>query len=176
MKILTALKNNLVLIIVVLALVGGMVLAAAVVPSFRITTGSMEPVLPVGTIVFTAPADSLESGEIIAFREEGKDMPVIHAFVDYADDGSLITQGVANPSPDVHSTPLTHNDVIGKVVVVTYIFAPSFWLSQRGVLIVGFTVVGLLLFWWSARIKDDKEDTQDTEEALDEPAKEVLTA
>ena len=169
MKILTFLKNNVVLIIVVATLFAGMAFVIATVPIFRVASGSMEPTLPVGSLVFEVPADTLKPGNIITFQQEGDDHPTTHTFIGYDEGGAIMTKGDANPTPDVRAVPLTHDDVIGKVVLTTPVFAPSFWLSQRGLLIVALATAGLLLLWWSSRI--NRKD----EEAQDEPVQVVAT-
>lgn len=160
------LKRNFFLIIVIAAMIAGVVFVLVTVPIFRVASGSMEPTLPVGSVVFEAPADALKPGTIITFQQDGDERPTTHTFIGYAEDGSLMTKGDANPTPDVHSAPLTPDDVIGKVVLTTPVLAPSFWLSQRGLLIATFGTLGLLFLWLSARV-NKKEALQLERESHD---------
>ena len=161
MRLLKTLRSNLVSILVALALIGVMVFLWQMKPLYFVTTGSMEPMMPVGTVALVLPDDNLEVGDVITFKPDGRDVAVTHAFIGYAEDGSLMTRGVANPTPDVFSTPLTHDDVIGKVVQSTQLFAPSFWTSPKGFATAGiiavFVVIAIL---WRRSLKKEEEAAQ----------------
>ena len=141
---------------VILAIVGILIVVRMAVPMYIISSGSMEPTLPVGTIVFDAPADSLKVGDIITFQQEGAAHPTTHTFVGFDKDGSLMTMGDANPTPDVHNTPLTMADVKGKVFTQFMIFVPSFWLSTKGLGVV--LLLGAGVFFFITRDKSKKKD------------------
>ncbi|MGH7217889.1 MAG: signal peptidase I [Candidatus Microsaccharimonas sp.] len=102
-------------------LIGLLVIAYLVVPKYIIGSGSMQPTLPVGTVVIVGAADNLNPTDIITFQQEGEKQPTTHTFIGYAEDGSLMTKGDANPTPDVHTPPLTMEDVKGKVVFAIFI-------------------------------------------------------
>lgn len=71
----------------------------------QVVTGSMEPTIMTGEyiVIKHVPADSLVPGDIIAYYtedEEIKDFLVTHRVKEINADGTLITQGDANPVPD----------------------------------------------------------------------------
>lgn len=107
--------------------ISALLCALLVIPSlmgislYAVTTGSMEPALPVGSLVFAQPVDeaALEAGDIIAFRgrlnETDPSMSVITHRVVSNDVAALelITKGDANNGEDI--APVPYSSVIGKV-------------------------------------------------------------
>ena len=150
-------------LLAIIAIVGFLAVIHMTVPTYMISTGSMEPTLPVGTIVLETSADSLEIGDIITFQQEGDGNPITHTLVGYEDDGSLMTMGDANPTPDVHDTPLTMVDVKGKVFTQFMIFVPGFWLSTKGLGVI--LLVGAAIFFYVTRDKSDKTAKDSKDEA-----------
>jgi len=86
---------------------------------FYIKTGSMEPELPVGTIVIVTPHARPGVGDIFAYENHGS--IVIHRIVD-TEDGGYIFQGDANPSPD--GTVVGEEQLVGKVTAKIRFLAP----------------------------------------------------
>lgn len=79
---------------------------------FYIKTGSMEPNLPVGSIVAVDPYARPEVGDIFAYRSGG--LVVIHRMVAEDDEGYTF-KGDANVSPDI--SKVTDEQLIGKVTL-----------------------------------------------------------
>src|SRR3989338_4251358 len=82
--------------------------------SFVVLTGSMEPTIPVSTIVFTHPLDVYKLNDVIAFKKE--DRTVTHRIIDVEDKGSLLyykTMGDANNISDSDLVP--QSNVLGNV-------------------------------------------------------------
>lgn len=98
-------------------------------PAMMITGGSMEPAIPVGSVVLTEPTTDIGPlpGAIVSFDVDGH--TVTHRVV--ARDGDeLITRGDANRTDD--STPVMVDDVVGAAeLVVPYVGLPHLW-SQSG--------------------------------------------
>ena len=94
---------------------------------YAVLSGSMEPALPVGSLVCVAPesAESIQEGDVISFMAS-EDLVVTHRVVgvEVAEDGSagdagglrFRTQGDANSTPD--ASPVLEANLIGKVVFV----------------------------------------------------------
>lgn len=101
---------------------------------YRIGSGSMEPVFPVGTIVIDSARLSAEPHRAATFTADGK--IVTHVVVGYNPDGSLITRGIANRHNDAWRTPVYGGDVRGRVLFALPVFAPSFWIGRSGILLV----------------------------------------
>ena len=84
------------------------------IQSFVVLTGSMEPALPVGSVVFSQNFERYETGEIIAFKNGN--VNVTHRVVEEEfNDGqfSYRTQGDANNLPDSQLIP--QSQVLGRV-------------------------------------------------------------
>lgn len=83
--------------------------------TFAVLSGSMEPTLPVGSLIFTQPCGGIgdiRAGDIVASR--AGDVFVTHRAVSVDDTaGTLITRGDANKVPD--ETPVEMANVVGKV-------------------------------------------------------------
>lgn len=86
---------------------------------YTVITGSMEPEIPVGSLVYvkgTAPED-VEKEDVIAFYG-GRDSSAVitHRVVANSDImGEFITKGDANKTKDMN--PVPYSDYIGKVVL-----------------------------------------------------------
>lgn len=116
-KIAAALCNILGTLILVAVIAAGL---ATTVPRamgyevYHIVSGSMEPEIPVGSVIYvdsTVPEEMAEQ-DIIAFWRE--DAVVAHRVVENrVIDGELITKGDANQQEDIF--PVAYGDVIGKV-------------------------------------------------------------
>ncbi|MGV9002316.1 MAG: signal peptidase I [Candidatus Saccharimonadaceae bacterium] len=163
------LRENVTLLVALVLVVAGVLFIIFTIPIFRVLTGSMEPRLPVGSVIFEASADTLEPGDIITFREPDQSLPTTHAFIGYASDGSLITKGDANSVLDTHAVPLTHDEVVGKVVLELPLLVPSFWLSQKGLLIITLAMMSSLSLWrwkWVKKIDSEPQARQEPLEPL----------
>lgn len=78
--------------------------------SFIVVSGSMEPTLPVGSMIYTQKQVGYGIGEVIAFKNAAG-QTVTHRIVDVKDD-AYVTKGDANKSTDAETVPMT--SVIGK--------------------------------------------------------------
>jgi len=83
-----------------------------------VISGSMEPNIPVGSVVLIKPANEYKKGDVITFNTGSKSkIPTSHRIVNTAiQDGEIVymTKGDANNSPDVDG--IKKGDVIGKVL------------------------------------------------------------
>lgn len=111
-------------------IISGIVLAAvlcvcipATVPQafgyeiFSVVSGSMEPEVPVGSLVYVKPAEpaALEAGDVIAFSDSGAgDTVITHRVVENRTAmGELVTKGDANDAND--AVPVKYGQVIGRM-------------------------------------------------------------
>ena len=94
-----------------------------------VTSASMAPNLQPGDVVMLAhaPPRGLERGDLVRFRAaEGS---VIHRIVKVNPDGSYLTKGDANPTPD--PTPVAAGQVSGVGrLLVPFVGRPWLWRSQ----------------------------------------------
>src|SRR5260221_2790067 len=79
--------------------------------TFTVVTGSMQPTVSVGSIIFTKTMNTYHVGDVIAFQKG--DVTISHRIVT-AKNGIYTTKGDANNTPD--STPVTMHDVVGKTI------------------------------------------------------------
>jgi len=90
-----------------------------------ISTPSMYPTIPPGSMVFIEPQRTYHVGEVIEFKGNG--LLWVHRIVKIEPNGDLVTKG-DNPisTPDVFVPPTTKKDVVGSVVVsVPYLGFPE---------------------------------------------------
>ena len=85
---------------------------------YVVVSGSMEPGIPVGSVVFAKPveASELETGDVIVFYTVNhKDTPVTHRVVENRiADREVVTKGDANAGNDM--SPAPYEKIVGKVI------------------------------------------------------------
>ena len=86
---------------------------------YVVVSGSMEPKIPVGSIVYARKCEpsSVQKGEVIVFYDSlGNTVPVTHRVVENrSEQGEIITKGDANATEDF--APVRYENVIGRVIV-----------------------------------------------------------
>ena len=83
---------------------------------FDVVSGSMEPEIPVGSVIYVRPVDpaDVQEDEVIAFNDG--DSVVAHRVVTNRTSlGEFVTKGDANNVEDLHPTP--YDAVVGKVAM-----------------------------------------------------------
>lgn len=81
---------------------------------YNVVSGSMEPAIPVGSVIYveTLRAEDVAEGDVIAFH--GGSSVIAHRVVkNRVGEGEFITKGDANREEDME--PVPYNSVIGKV-------------------------------------------------------------
>lgn len=108
-----------ILALVILAAAGVMVPRFFGVQEYAVSTGSMEPEIPVGSLIFVTKTDAekLVPGDIIAYRTgRGTGAPIVHRVVENDTAAKeIITKGDANSAEDLF--PVRYDQVVGKVVL-----------------------------------------------------------
>ena len=122
----------------------GLMLLATKVPVFGgielkiVQSGSMEPNIPVGSLIVVKAAEQFEKGDVITFGTDTKtQIPTTHRIVNVTGSQGVLyftTRGDANDVDD--PVAVTRDDVIGKVVlsVPTLGFLLDFARTPRGFL------------------------------------------
>lgn len=114
--------------------------------SFVVLTGSMEPVIPVGSMVYTQPKPAYNPGEIITFKDNDE-RTVTHRIESVTGEGTnatYVTKGDANNVQDKTSVP--NNNVVGSVFFnVPYIGNYTDFFKQP-INFLGFIVFPALIF------------------------------
>lgn len=117
---------------------------------FRVSSGSMEPELKIGDVIFTGRVDgnTVKKGDIITYKSTSGTMKgklVTHRVVKppYENNGQkyVVTKGDANPIDD---TPITTDQIqsrfITKISILSFIY--NVFLTPWGLLII----IGLIIF------------------------------
>ena len=127
--------------------------------SFVVVSGSMQPAIKVGSIVFTQPGGNYQTGDVIAFDNKAQQI-VTHRIVKTVNskDGlSYSLKGDANQSAD--GDLVSQKDIIGKVVwTVPYLgMIVKYLRTPRG--FIGMIIVPSLFFiiWEIINIKREME-------------------
>ncbi len=117
------------------------------ISSYYVVSGSMEPQIPVGSMIYLRQTDAedLEAGDIIAFYSNG--IVVTHRVTDNDEEmRELHTKGDSNPLEDMQTVP--YDNVIGKYLfhLPYFGYAGSFFSSLPGrFMLIMIGCVGLLL-------------------------------
>ena len=85
------------------------------ISSFVVLSGSMEPAVPVGSVIYTLKLPQYETRDVVAFKQ-GKNT-ITHRIVEVTKDGYR-TKGDANEDPDTALVSL--KDVVGNQVFMLW--------------------------------------------------------
>ena len=151
--------------LIILAAAAVAVLYVAKIKPYVVTTGSMEPAIPVRSVCFVnenVPIEQVKVGEVIAFRL-GENTLVTHRLV-RTDGDEYITKGDANNKEDA---PITKKNYIGKnVLVIPKIGVLLIFLhSTRGKIVAAAAVLLLLIISFfpkkdGGKVSEAKTDDQ----------------
>ena len=123
--------------------------------AYSVVSGSMEPALPVGSVVYVEPAgvSQIRAGDIIAFYDEAT--VVTHRVMENRpQESAFITKGDANQSLDIKPTP--YWTLIGRVKLCVPLLGRvlSLYALREGKLALGtFALSGLLLRVLGSRLR-----------------------
>ena len=169
---------------VILLRVFGMLMIAAVIVTccpaaiprlagyeiYNIVSGSMEPAIGVGSVVYVKPCrpHELKAGDIPAFYVNGD--VIVHRIVrNDTNEKVLYTKGDANAAEDMN--PVPYNMVIGRVerAIPHLGNVIALYTSRQGkVCVLGFLLAGMLLVWVSGRVSPDRKERLEKEQLLQE--------
>lgn len=141
--------GTIILIVAIAACLGLSVPRFAGIDQYVVVSGSMEPAVPVGSMVYSAQTEpsTLQEGDIIIFSNTGGDStPITHRVVENRiAEGEIITKGDANPQND--QDPVLYSNVIGKMVLhipmLGYLAAPI--ASTAGKIAMGCVILAAFL-------------------------------
>ncbi len=116
-----------------------------------ISSGSMRPVLPEGSVVHIDPdfpLDALGPGSVITFNQPGRDLPITHRVADVERLGGVtvgfVTKGDANQTAD--SALALAEDVDGVArLVVPFAGLPSYWAGTGQWIKLGLVLAVLIM-------------------------------
>ncbi len=93
---------------------------------YNVVSGSMQPAIPIGSMIFVKPTDpvALKEGDIIAFQ--GKDSVITHRVVKNNEvEGKFTTKGDANAEEDMNEVP--YGALIGEVTYHCPLLGEILW-------------------------------------------------
>lgn len=139
--------ENIVIALVALLLVAFIMLKATGFQFFVVMSGSMEPILPVGSVVLVQPTpyDDIQVGDDISFVVGEERITVTHRVIEKDENSNtLTTKGVAN---NVSDDPIPASAVIGKVIFdIPFIGRLLYFLSSlQGKIVAGIVVVAWVI-------------------------------
>jgi len=112
------------------------------IQSFVVLTGSMEPNLLTGSVIYTKPVQNYSKGDVIAFNQA--DRTITHRITEVKGANTYITKGDANNTQD--SDPVSSASIIGKeVFTIPYLGSFILFLSTLWGFIL-FIVVPIAIF------------------------------
>jgi len=140
------------------------------IQSFVVLTGSMEPSLPVGSIVFTKKFPSYRQKDVVAFKTGN--VIVTHRIIDFETKNNIYyykTQGDANNNPD--SPMVSQDQILGRAFfLVPYLGKLALFLKTIPgfLLLIGFPAIIYIIL---EIINIKKEMTKEIEKKLLEKMK-----
>lgn len=139
--------ENIVIALVALLLVAFIVLKATGFQFFVVMSGSMEPILPVGSVVLVQPTpyDDIQVGDDISFVVGEERITVTHRVIEKDENSNtLTTKGVAN---NISDDPIPASAVIGKVIFdIPLVGRLLYFLSSlQGKIVAGIVVVAWVI-------------------------------
>lgn len=126
---------------------------------YNVVSGSMEPAIPIGSVIYVKAIDPVEikKGDVIAFR--GGDSVIMHRVVDNKMvEGTFTTKGDANEGQDMNEVPyanlvgivVRHIPILGQLLIL---FGSSF----GRLCMICFAACGALLNVLGGRYRDTME-------------------
>ena len=143
----------LVLLLILLAAVSALPRLLGTTP-YAIESGSMEPAIPLGSLVCVKAVDpaSLQPGDVITF-EDAAGRRVTHRIVaNHTAEGAVTTKGDANPGNDIEDT--LYRNIEGRVVLTLPLagYAVQALHTPAGIAAAaGMAVLALGLGFWGGR-------------------------
>lgn len=129
---------------------------------YAIVSGSMEPSIPVGSVVYARPAEvsMIQEGDVVVFYGGHDSTTVItHRTVENRkDEQELLTKGDANAGNDV--LPIAYENVIGKVslsIPFLGFLLPLVTEFSGKLYLAGVLGAGVLFRILGSRLKEDEE-------------------
>ncbi|MBP3700695.1 MAG: signal peptidase I [Lachnospiraceae bacterium] len=130
---------------------------------YHITSGSMEPEIPTGSIILAKEIDPIElqpRDVIVFYGGQGADAAVTHRVVEnQRDDRKLVTKGDANAGNDV--LPVPYQNVVGRMewsIPALGFIVPIFASTQGKLSLLAFLAAGFLFRIVGGRLMDTPEE------------------
>jgi signal peptidase I len=132
---------------------------------YTVKSGSMEPRIHVGDVLLAAPVSGASEliGRVAVFTDQDHpDRVRAHRIIAQNADGSLQSQGDANPTPDSASVQVSEVRGLGRLVV-RYAGLPVVWLETGQWTWLALFLLSLVLAAWSVS-RDHEDEPADGED------------
>lgn len=136
---------------------------------YIVQSGSMEPIVHTGSLVYTNTKDrDVEVGDIVSYKipiqnAEGEETMVLHRIVGVREDGTWATKGDANEIED--GVTVTNDMIVGtyawSIPYLGYFMAKLTF--KLKIVILAWTVVLILLSFVFNKLAEDFEGEKETE-------------
>ncbi len=125
---------------------------------FTVKSGSMEPAIKAGSVVFDKKQENYKVGDIITFKVENSKDTITHRIIGIAGQGletNFIIKGDANSSPD--TKPVMKSNVVGKVLFsIPYLgYLVSFAKTLAGLIILIIIPATIIVYEEIVKIKGE---------------------
>lgn len=146
-------------------------LSIAGIKMYNVLTGSMEPVYHVGDIIIdrSVPESELKVGDDVTYlgtSSSFEGMVITHRIVRITEEEGVktfVTKGTAN---DIEDTPITYNQIYGKVIYKTYVLsAINKVLNNIYAYFAIFTIVGIAVSLQIVSIVFDSDNEDEDDES-----------
>ena len=141
---------------------------------FITLSGSMEPGIPTGSVVFIDTKDKeVHEGDIIAFKSgDGEGATVTHRAVKISEDGTITTKGDNNEVEDL--APLKSENVIGKYKLCIPQIGKilSKLDAKKNAVIGGFLILANVVMAVLEKLFDDDDDGEEEADISSEKTEE----
>jgi signal peptidase len=152
---------NIILYVVLIIFALCLLLSLFSVKGFKILTvqsGSMQPEIKIGSLVFVRPVDNYEIGDIITFKSiDNPKQKITHRIVDIADNQISVlyqTKGDANDGPDI--TKVSRASIVGKVFgKVAYLGYPIGFVRTLPGLMIVVVIAAIIVFEEVKKVKTE---------------------
>lgn len=114
-----------------------------------VETGSMEPVMPIGSFILIQKQDGYQVGDIIAYKSDTMRKPVTHRLV-AIEDGVVTAKGDAN---NIEDKPFAEDAIIGKVQFILPGAGSMLSKLMRPTVIAGLVALVIIVYAASAIIQ-----------------------
>lgn len=134
---------------------------------YNVLTGSMEPEIPVGSILYVkaAPPEEIGEGDVIAFNASDATIVTHRVVKNRLVEGEFVTKGDANAGEDLDTVDYAR--LIGRVEYHFPVLGGLMSLYTTGVgkaYVVCFAACGAMLNLLGSRIRDNRRDEFDDED------------
>lgn len=130
---------------------------------YAIVSGSMEPSIPVGSVVYAKAAEpgEIQPGDVVVFYGgHASDTVITHRAVEnHSADRELLTKGDANDGNDM--LPVSYSNVIGKVelsIPLLGFLLPLITGTSGKIYLAGVLIAGVLFRILGSRLREDDEE------------------